>query len=223
MSASVAAPRTQMGFVGWATEAAIITAASLVTGLRVRWSGCAPELKTRIYFANHRSHADLPLIWAALPRDIRRTTRPVAGSDYWDKTAARRFIARSVFNCVLIDRNPKTRTADPHALMEAVLSSGMSLILFPEGTRNMTDAPLLPFKSGIFHLALARPDVQLVPVWIDNLNRVLPKGEFIPVPLLCEVRMGSPLGLLPNEEKPDFLVRIRESLLALANAQARQP
>src|SRR6266446_10337357 len=147
MPASLAVPRTQMGFAGWATEAAIINAASLVTGLRVRWSGCAPELKTRIYYANHRSHADLPLIWAALPRDIRRTTRPVAGSDYWDKTASRRFIARSVFNCVLIDRNPETRKDNPQALMGAALEAGTSLIIFPEGTRNMTDATLLPFKS----------------------------------------------------------------------------
>jgi 1-acyl-sn-glycerol-3-phosphate acyltransferase len=207
-----------MGFAGSITEAMIIVMASLVTGVRVRWEGCAPEKKTRIYFANHRSHGDLPLIWAALPREIRRATRPVAGSDYWDKTAARRFISHIVFNCVLIDRNPQTRSENPQRLMGAVLEAGTSLIIFPEGTRNMTDAALLPFKTGIYHLAAAYPSVELVPVWIDNLNRVLPKGEFIPVPLLCEVRIGAPLQLKDSEDKTAFLDRSRASLLSLGTS-----
>jgi 1-acyl-sn-glycerol-3-phosphate acyltransferase len=211
---------TSRGIGASVAEAAIIALATLATGLRMRWDGCAPEKKTRIYFANHRSHGDLPLIWAALPKEIRRATRPVAGSDYWDKTAARRFIARKVFHCVLIDRNPQTRSENPQRLMGAVLEEGTSLIIFPEGARNMTDATLLPFKTGIFHLAAAYPSVELVPVWIDNLNRVLPKGEFVPIPLLCEVRIGAPLHLNEGEDKQAFLDRSRDSLLALANRRS---
>ena len=214
---SATAGTGRVGFAASLAEAAIIAGASLLTGVRVRWEGCAPEKKTRIYFANHRSHGDLPLIWSALPKEIRRATRPVAGSDYWDKTAARRFLARSVFRCVLIDRNPQTRSDNPQRLMGAVLEAGTSLIIFPEGTRNMTDAPLLAFKTGIYHLAAAYPEVELVPVWIDNLNRVLPKGEVVPVPLLCEVRIGTPLRLNAGEDKQAFLDRSRESLLGLAN------
>ena len=61
--------------------------------------------------------------------------------------------------------------------MASALDTGASLIVFPEGTRNTTEAKLLPFKSGIYHLASRRPDVEFVPVWIENLHRVMPKGE----------------------------------------------
>ena len=44
----------------------------------------------------------------------------------------------------------------------------------------MGEEPLLPFKTGLFHLATQRPDVDLVPVWIENLNQVMPKGEYLP-------------------------------------------
>jgi 1-acyl-sn-glycerol-3-phosphate acyltransferase len=104
--------------------------------------------------------------------------------------------------------------------MGAVLEQGTSLIIFPEGTRNMTDATLLPFKTGLFHLAAGYPSVELVPVWIDNLNRVLPKGEVVPIPLLCEVRIGAPLHLNDGEDKQAFLDRSRDSLLALANRRS---
>ena len=169
-----------------------------------------------MYFANHRSHADFVLIWTVLPAPLRRLTRPVAGADYWLAGGLRRFMGQRVFRAVLIDRNPATRDADPIATMAAALDDNNSLILFAEGTRNTTEEPLLPFKSGLYHLAKARPQIELVPVWIENLNRVMPKGEFVPIPLLCTVTLGAPIVLEIDEAKADFLDRCRAALLALA-------
>jgi 1-acyl-sn-glycerol-3-phosphate acyltransferase len=194
----------------------VAAVARIITGVRGEWRGCAPDPRCRIYFANHRSHADFVLIWTVLPSRLRRLTRPVAGADYWLKSGSRKFIGQRVFRAVLIDRNPVTRDADPIAIMAAALDQQSSLILFPEGTRNTSEEPLLPFKSGLYHLAQARPDVELVPVWIENLNRVMPKGEFVPIPLLCTVTIGAPIMLGAGEDKKAFLDRSRNSLLALA-------
>ena len=209
-----------MARVGRLIEAACATAvatfARLITGVRGEWRGCAPDPRPRIYFANHRSHADFVLIWTVLPASLRRVTRPVAGADYWLKNRLRRFFGERVFNAVLIDRNPATRDSDPIAIMAAALDEKCSLIVFPEGTRNMGEEPLLPFKSGLYHLARARPNVELVPIWIENLNRVMPKGEFVPIPLLCTVTVGAPIILCAGEDKGAFLNRSRNTLLALS-------
>jgi 1-acyl-sn-glycerol-3-phosphate acyltransferase len=100
--------------------------------------------------------------------------------------------------------------------MAGAIDAGSSLILFPEGTRNQTDKLLQPFKSGLYHLAKARPDVPMIPVWIDNLNRVMPKGEFIPIPLICTVTFGSAIHIAPEESKDMFIARSELALLALA-------
>lgn len=200
------------------TAQAITTFARLVTAVRGIWDGIEPVRGQRVYFANHTSNGDFILVWTVLPPRLRAETRPVAGLDYWLRSGLKRFVIRDVFNAVLIDRNPETRTEDPVALMAAALDRGASLILFPEGTRNTTDARLLPFRPGLFHLAEARPHVDLVPVWIDNLNRVMPKGEIVPVPLICTVSFGAPVRLVPGEEKAAFLARAEAALLATAPA-----
>lgn len=199
-----------------ACATAVAGFARLITGVRGEWRGCAPDPRPRVYFANHRSHADFVLIWTVLPARLRRLTRPVAGADYWLKGWLRKFLGQRVFHAVLIDRSGVTRESDPIALMAAALDQKNSLILFPEGTRNVTEEPLMPFKSGLYHLAKARPQIELVPVWIENLNRVMPKGEFIPIPLLCTVTLGAPIGLAAGEDKNTFLDRSRAALLALA-------
>jgi len=194
---------------------ATIGFARLVTGVRGNWQGCLPARKPRIYFANHASHGDFILVWTVFPSALRATARPVAARDYWNAGATRRFLAHNVFDAVLIDRESTTRSVDPIGQMASALEAGSSLILFPEGTRNMGEEPLLPFKSGLFWLAKRQPDVEMVPVWIENLNRVMPKGEFLPVPFLCTVTFGAPLRLGPGEEKQAFLDRSRNALLAL--------
>ncbi|WP_407941817.1 lysophospholipid acyltransferase family protein [Methylobrevis albus] len=190
--------------------------ARVVTGVRGNWIGCTPSPEPRIYFANHASHGDFVLIWTVLPPALRRQTRPVAGADYWQADRVRRFLGRDVFDALLIDRDPATRTNDPVTRMAEALGAGQSLILFPEGTRNTSGAGLLPFKSGLYHIARTRPEVDLVPVYIDNLSRVLPKGEVLPVPLLCDVRFGAPLRLGEGEEKDAFLARARAAVVALS-------
>jgi 1-acyl-sn-glycerol-3-phosphate acyltransferase len=194
--------------------------ARLITAIRAESRGFVPDLKPRVYFANHCSNADFVLIWTALPDMLRKRTRPVAAADYWNKSWPRRYIGRRVFNAVLIERVAEKRSEDPIAQMAAALDEGSSLILFPEGTRNLGEAPLLPFKSGLYWLAMARPATELVPVWIANLNRVMPKGERVPVPLLCTVSFGRPVHVRGGESKDEFLERARSALLALRPAGA---
>lgn len=195
--------------------AAILCAlARTITGARAIWQGCPPDRRRRIYFANHSSHIDFLLTWAALPPVVRAVTRPVAGSDYWLASPLRRFIACRVFRSVLVDRRPGSG-GDAVARIGEALAAGDSLIFFPEGTRN-TGEELLPFKSGLFHLARSHQEVELVPVWIENLGRVMPKGSYLPVPLLCTLTFGTPLRLEPGETKVAFLNRSREALQATA-------
>jgi 1-acyl-sn-glycerol-3-phosphate acyltransferase len=202
------------------TARAIVAFARIVTGVRGNWIGCKPDPRRRIYYGNHASHGDFVLIWSSIPPRSRPLVRPVAGADYWRTTGTRRFLSDRVFRAVLIDRDPTTRAANPVEQMLEALDAGSSLILFPEGTRNTTEEILLPFKAGLFHLAKARPDVEIVPTWIENLNRVMPKGEFFPIPLLCTVTFGTPVRLADGEDVAAFLARARAALLQLSPKQA---
>jgi 1-acyl-sn-glycerol-3-phosphate acyltransferase len=189
--------------------------ARLITGAQGHWQGCPPMAEQRIYFANHQSHLDWVLIWAALPHELRARTRPIAARDYWAGSPFRRWLTTEVFHAVYVDRsrsaNPEQDPLEP--LLEA-LERGDSLVIFPEGTRSAAGEPM-PFKSGLYHLATQFPLVRLVPAWIDNVQRVMPKGEVVPVPVLCTVTFGAPLTLDPGEDKRDFLVRARDAVLAL--------
>ena len=211
-------PRPRRGLAQRLLARAIIGFARLLTGARSLWRGCAPTDRQRIYFANHSSHADFVLLWSSLPRALRATTRPVAGADYWQRDAARRFLIHQVFHGVLVDRECRDARHNPLQPLQPLLDAlhaGDSLILFPEGTRNREDG-LLPFKSGLYRLGRACPQVELVPVWIANLNRVMPKGRVLPLPLLCTVTFGAPLTVAADESKEAFLARARDALLELA-------
>jgi len=224
----------------------------VLTGSQARWYGCPPKAEQRIYFANHQSHADLVMIWAALPEELRSITRPIAARDYWTKSPFRQWITTAVFNAIYVERQaatPPTAPAaavvadsaqpggpdpaseappppspealraalpegDPLAPLVRALESGDSIIIFPEGTRGHGDDPQ-PFKSGLFRLAQMFPHVVLVPAWINNVQRVIPKGEVVPVPILCSVTFGAPIALEPGEERRPFLDRARRAVMAL--------
>ena len=188
--------------------------ARLLAGASIRWIASQPDTCQRVYFANHTSHLDALLIWASLPRLVREITRPVAAKDYWSRGALRRWLAEEVFNAILIDRTDIKVHQSPVDLMLRQAGSTRSLIVFPEGSRS-TSGEVGDFKSGLYYLANKRPEIELIPVHIDNLNRVLPRGEFLPVPLLSCISFGPPLWLERDEAKLDLLARARRAVLSL--------
>jgi 1-acyl-sn-glycerol-3-phosphate acyltransferase len=192
--------------------------ARLVTGAQGHWKGCPPKAEQRIYFANHQSHLDWVLIWAALPQELRVRTRPIAARDYWTASPFRRWLTSAVFNAVYVQRQ-RSDEQDPLEPLVQALEAGDSLVIFPEGTRSLHGEPG-PFKSGLYHLAAKFPGVQLIPAWIDNVQRVMPKGEVVPVPILCTVTFGAPIAPAPAEERHAFLGRAREAVMALRPGRA---
>jgi 1-acyl-sn-glycerol-3-phosphate acyltransferase len=208
-----AAEMRRRGVVPHMMATLLAVTAKLVSGASVRWIDCQPDTCQRVYFANHTSHLDALVVWSALPHEIRSLTRPVAAKDYWNK-GIRKYLATRVFNALLIDRKDIKVHQSPVDLMIREIGDQKSLIVFPEGGRS-EDGSIGEFKSGLYYLSKKRPDLELVPVHIDNLNRVLPRGEFLPVPLLSCISFGPPMWLESGEPKSDFLHRAREAVRRL--------
>jgi hypothetical protein len=180
--------------------------ARLITGAQGHWYGCPPKAEQRLYFANHQSHFDWVLIWAALPHDLRVRTRPIAARDYWGRGGFKTWLTTAVFNAVYVSRQ-RSADEDPLEPLAEALQNGD-----PQS-----------FKAGLYHLARQFPEVQLVPAWIDNVHRVMPKGEVVPVPILCSVTFGAPMQVGPDEDKAAFLARAREAVMALRRVQLQSP
>jgi 1-acyl-sn-glycerol-3-phosphate acyltransferase len=198
------------------TAQLLVMMAKMISGVNCRWLGCRPDTKPRIYFANHTSNLDALVLWAILPPAVRTVTRPVAARDYWLAGSIRRYMAEKVLNAILIERKRPTAHDNPiEQILEAMGGTG-SIIIFPEGGRFSGPEPM-PFKSGLYHLAQKRPDVELIPVLMENLNRILPKGEILPVPLLGSVTFGTPMKFLAVESKLAFLERARMEIVKLHN------
>jgi 1-acyl-sn-glycerol-3-phosphate acyltransferase len=200
--------------------AVLVGIVKLLVGAYPRWIGCKPEAVQRIYFANHSSHIDTMAIWSALPIRLRNITRPVAARDYWG-TGFRHYLATKALHAVLINRARDHGGDNPLTPLIEVLNRGESLIIFPEGTRGREPIPAT-FKSGLYHLAAQFPQVQLIPVYLENLHRSMPKGAVVPIPMTCTIRFGSPLALAEGESKEGFLTRAREEVIKLAGATTTQ-
>lgn len=186
----------------------------LLVGARGEWLGGAPPVRQRIYYANHSSHFDTLAVIAAMPTMLRRSLRPVAARDYWGRTRLGRFIAERCLGAVLLDRKPRPHE-DPLGPVVGALGAGDSILIFPEGTRGDGEA-VAAFKSGLFHIARRFPEVDLLPVHLDNLARVMPKGSLLVVPITCTARFGAALRLAEGEGRDVFLARARDALLQLA-------
>lgn len=195
------------------TSSALAFVAQALSGATARWIDCQPDECQRVYFANHTSHLDALVIWSALPSVLRALTRPVAAKDYWGDGSFREFLA-GAFNAMLIDRKDIKVHRSPIDVMIREMKNRYSIIMFPEGGRR-EGGEISEFKSGLYYLAKKRPDFELVPVYLDNLNRVLPRGEYLPVPLLSSLTFGPPMWREDGEPKQEFLGRARRAILRL--------
>lgn len=196
----------------------VAAVARLISGVNVRWLDSSPDPGQTVYFANHSSHLDFVVLWSSLPPEIRARTRPVAARDYWEK-GLRRTLAVNVFRAVLVARRASgdEPAADPQQAIRDMceaMGDDQSLIIFPEGTRGSGEE-VAPFKSGLYYLCQQKPGLRLVPAYLNNLNRILPKGEFLPVPFISRLTFGPPIGLEAGESKPNFLARARDALCRL--------
>ena len=188
--------------------------ARFLSGASVRWINSQPDTCQRVYFANHTSHLDAIVVWSALPPQVRAITRPVAAKDYWMAGPIRRYIANRVFNAILIDRTDIKVHHSPVDMMVREMANRYSIIVFPEGSRSPNPEPG-EFKSGLFYLCKRRPDLECIPVHIDNMNRILPRGQVLPVPMLSCITFGPPLWLESGEPKNAFLERARQAVRRL--------
>jgi len=192
----------------------LILLAKFLSGVTVRWFDCQPDTCQRVYFANHTSHLDPIVIWSSLPPQVREVTRMVAAKDYWEGGPIRRFLTKKVFNAMLIDRQNISIHRTPVVIMIEEMAEQYSIIIFPEGGRTNGDE-VLEFKSGMYHLAKKRPDLEFIPVYLDNMNRILPRGNILPVPMLSRIVFGPPIWIETGEKKDVFLARAREAVLRL--------
>ncbi len=190
-----------------------LLAARYLSGAQARWLDGEPVASQRIFCANHTSHLDALLLMASLPDPWQERTRPVGAAEYWNKSSLRRYLTERVFRTVLIDRD--SHALNPLGPAFQALRQGDSLIFFPEGTRG-PGGSLQPLKPGIYHLARAFRQVDIVPVWIDNAYRVLPKSALLPVPAPCTLHFGAPLRWDGLEDASSFLSRVHGAMEALS-------
>jgi len=198
----------------WIVKSFLVLLARFLSGATVRWVDSQPDTCQRVYFANHTSHLDAIVIWSSLPPFVREKTRAIAAKDYWDAGPIRRYIARRLFNALLIDRENVNIKNTPIKIMVDEIKDIYSIVMFPEGGRSHGET-IGEFKSGLYYLCKKRPDLELIPVYLDNMNRILPRGKTLPVPMLSRVVFGPPLWLEQGETKDNFLTRCRLAVLNL--------
>ena len=173
---------------------------ALFIGLRVRGREYLPESGPFILVANHSSHLDTVSLLSLFPLNRLRRIRPVAAADYFERNKIISVLTKTMFNILPIARKHLTPENNPIRQMRAALEAGDSLIIFPEGTRGSGEE-LGEFRSGVAHLLEKMPEARVVPAYLINMGRSLPKGEFIPVPFFCEIRLGMPLKIRGNRRE----------------------
>lgn len=185
---------------------------TLFIGLKVRGREHLDGAEPFVLVANHSSHLDTVSLLNLFPLGRLRRVRPCAASDYFERDRLVSWFSHTFFNILSIARTELRRGEHPVRLMKEALGRGESLLFFPEGTRG-TANELGPLRPGIAHLVEEMPDLRIVPAYLENMGRALPKGELLPVPFFCEVRLGAPRTFSGTREQ--VLADLRAAIEAL--------
>jgi 1-acyl-sn-glycerol-3-phosphate acyltransferase len=185
---------------------------ALFVGLRVRGREHLPATDPFVLIANHSSHIDTAALLSLFPGKRLKRIRPVAAADYFERNRIVSALTRTLFHTLPVARTTKSPESDPRPRMLEALDRGNSLILFPEGTRG-SGTDLGRFRRGIAWLAQQRPDLPIVPAYLENMGRALPKGELLPVPFFCGIRVGP--AIHPRGSTEEILRALENAVLSL--------
>jgi 1-acyl-sn-glycerol-3-phosphate acyltransferase len=146
----------------------------------------SPDLGGFIIFANHRSLLDIPIAARASGLQLSWVAKAALG-----KIPVFGWSLKRVH--MLVDRGGGPEAAKQMvAEASARLGRGEIMAIFPEGTRNKTDEPILPFKKGAFILS-KHTGAKLLPMAIYNSGYLWPSGSLVPRPGIIKVAFGPPI------------------------------
>lgn len=163
---------------------------SLLLGRCIKGHEHLPVSGPAIIAANHNSHLDILYLIALMPFKAIPLLRPVAAADYFCSTPITSWLSRTLLGIIPLDRKRGSFHADPLAGPAAALEQGEIVIIFPEGSRGKPEE-LGQIKPGVAHLAKRFPQVPVIPVFMRNLGRSLPRGSFVLVPFCGKTAVGA--------------------------------
>lgn len=164
---------------------------SLLLGRSTKGREHLPTSGPAIIAANHNSHLDILYLIALMPLKAVPLLRPVAAADYFCSTPLSSWLSSTFLGIIPLERKRGSFHADPLAGPAAALEQGEIVIIFPEGTRGAPEE-LGQIKPGVAHLAKRFPSVPVVPVFMRNLGRSLPRGSFVLVPFCGKAAVAEP-------------------------------
>jgi long-chain acyl-CoA synthetase len=178
-----------------------------------------------VFAANHQSHMDVPVILSALPGRLRARVAPAMAKEFfkahffpgdhtwreWFTNSLNYYLAAFYFNAFPLPQ----REAGARQTLKYIgelLGGGWSILIFPEGMRSAT-GDIKPFRGGIGMIG-ARLEVPIVPVRIDDVDRLMPVGSTFIRPGRVRVAFGAPMHVR-GEDYSVLAVEVEQAVRSL--------
>lgn len=169
--------------------------------------------KQFILIANHNSHMDTMAIMSAMPSRYIHKVHPIAARDFFGGSLFKKILMRYLVNATLIKRDREDPENDPIDSMDKMLKKSRSLILFPEGSRGISGV-MAKFKKGLGYLIQRNPEINVIPVYLDNVYKTLPRGKNLILPYNCSIKFGDPIQF-KSMEMDDILLSSEKAMQKL--------
>ena len=171
------------------------------------------NIKQFILIANHNSHMDTMALMSAIPSRFIHRVHPIAARDFFGGSLFSRILMRYLVNATLIRRDREDPDRDPIDDMDKMLKKQRSLILYPEGSRGIP-GKMSNFKRGLGYLVQRNPNINVIPVYLENIYKTLPKGKKLILPYNCSIKFGQPIKF-NSLEMEDILKTAEREILKI--------